>query len=123
MDKAEVDRIGQGQVWSGVDALSNGLIDELGGIDDAIAAAAELAGLEAGKYGIKDIRRELSPTEQLLVDLLRSTTRAGIDVAGWFAQPSLVQQIAAEAGDKAEWLRRFSDPKGVYSHCLCDFDM
>ena len=123
MDKAEVDRIGQGQVWSGVDALNNGLVDELGDLDDAIAAAAELAGLEQGKYGIKKVRQELSATEQLLVDLLRSTARAGIDVAGWLGRPSLLQRIAAEADAKVRWLQRFSDPRGVYSHCLCDLDM
>ena len=123
MDKATVDEIGQGRVWSGVDALENGLVDELGGLDDAIAAAAELAGLEEGRYGIKRIRQELSATEQLLVDLLRSTARAGIDVAGWLGQPTLIQQIATEANEKARWLQRFNDPKGVYSHCLCDLDL
>ena len=122
MDKAEVDRIGHCQVWTGTDALGYGLVDELGGIDDAIAAAAELAGLEEGKYGIKNIRRELSATEQLLVDLLRSSARVGIDLSGWVGRPTLVQQIAAQAGEKAQWLQRFSDPRGVYSHCLCDFD-
>ena len=38
-----VDRIAQGRVWAGVDALQNGLIDELGNLDDAISYAAKLA--------------------------------------------------------------------------------
>ncbi|WP_456376144.1 signal peptide peptidase SppA [Lutibacter sp.] len=38
-----VDSIAQGRVWSGVDALSNGLVDELGNLEDAISYAAELA--------------------------------------------------------------------------------
>ncbi len=38
-----VDSIAQGRVWSGVDALNNGLVDELGNLDDAILYAAELA--------------------------------------------------------------------------------
>ena len=42
----EVDEIGQGRVWSGVDALEIGLIDEIGGLKDAIASAAELSELE-----------------------------------------------------------------------------
>jgi len=42
----EVDKIGQGRVWSGVDALEIGLIDEIGGLEDAIASAAELSELE-----------------------------------------------------------------------------
>ncbi|MBL0128713.1 MAG: signal peptide peptidase SppA [Flavobacteriales bacterium] len=42
---AQVDSIGQGRVWSGVDAKERGLVDELGGLEDAIKAAASLAGL------------------------------------------------------------------------------
>ena len=38
-----VDSIAQGRVWSGVDALNNGLVDELGNLDDAVSYAAELA--------------------------------------------------------------------------------
>lgn len=43
MTVAQVDSIGQGRVWTGVDALNLGLVDKLGNIDDAIAKAAELA--------------------------------------------------------------------------------
>ena len=42
----KVDEIGQGRVWSGTDALSIGLIDEIGGLEDAIASAADLSALE-----------------------------------------------------------------------------
>ena len=43
LKKEDVDKIGQGRVWSGEDALHLGLIDELGGINDAITYAAELS--------------------------------------------------------------------------------
>lgn len=43
MKMEEVDKIGQGRVWSGKDALAIGLVDKLGSIDDAIAEAAHLA--------------------------------------------------------------------------------
>jgi len=39
----DVDRIGQGHIWSGARALKLGLVDELGGLDTAVAAAKELA--------------------------------------------------------------------------------
>ena len=42
--------IGGGRVWMGRDALNIGLVDELGGLDEAIAKAAELANLEADSY-------------------------------------------------------------------------
>ncbi|MDR1918667.1 MAG: signal peptide peptidase SppA [Tannerellaceae bacterium] len=43
--KEEIDRIGQGRVWTGEQALERGLIDALGGLDQALASAAELAEL------------------------------------------------------------------------------
>ena len=46
MEVADVDSIGQGRIWSGVDALKIGLVDELGGLQDAIAIAAREAGIE-----------------------------------------------------------------------------
>lgn len=46
MSKEEIDRIGQGRVWTGNQALSLGLVDELGGLERAIEIAAEHAGLD-----------------------------------------------------------------------------
>ena len=42
----EVDSLAQGRVWTGKEAYENGLIDELGNLEDAIRAAAEMAGVE-----------------------------------------------------------------------------
>lgn len=120
IDKIEVDRIGQGQVWTGMDALNNGLIDELGGLDDAIAAAAQLAGLDEGEFGIKNIEHEMSAAEQLLIDILSVTARAGVDISGWLGQRSVAELVMQQVADKAGGLMRFNDPKGMYSHCLCD---
>jgi protease-4 len=49
MDVAAVDKIAQGRVWSGERALKLGLVDELGGLDTAIASAKKLAGIPAGE--------------------------------------------------------------------------
>ena len=45
MTKENVDNIGQGRVWSGVDAKRIGLVDVLGGLNDAISIAAKKANL------------------------------------------------------------------------------
>lgn len=50
MDRDAVEAIAQGRVWSGVDALKNGLADEKGILLDAVKYAARRAGLD--KYGI-----------------------------------------------------------------------
>ena len=122
LEKDEVDRIGQGQVWTGNDALANGLIDELGSLDEAIAAAAMFAGLEEGDYGIKKIAPELSASEQLLVDMLGVVSRTGVDLSSWLDQPTSLENIARNIGERANVYLRFNDPRGVYSHCLCSFD-
>ena len=46
LKKSDVDKIGQGRVWSGKEALDIALIDEIGELDDAINYAAELVGIE-----------------------------------------------------------------------------
>jgi protease-4 len=45
MTREQVDELGGGRVWTGRQALENGLVDEIGGLEAAIAKARELAGL------------------------------------------------------------------------------
>ncbi len=52
MSFAQVDSIAQGRVWTGKEAVKNGLVDELGNLDDAIAAAAKLA--EVDDYKVRN---------------------------------------------------------------------
>jgi protease-4 len=69
LDVEKVDDIGQGRVWSGLDAVHLGLADELGGITEAIAAAAELAELDS--YRVVELPVIVSPMEQLLKSLMK----------------------------------------------------
>lgn len=61
--KTFVDSIGQGRVWSGADAIEIGLVDELGGIDKAIAYAADKASLTS--YSIKEYPKQVDAFENL----------------------------------------------------------
>jgi protease-4 len=61
---AEVDSIGQGRVWSGVDALKIKLVDELGGTNEAIAYAAKMAKLK--DYKIEEFPKRKDPFSMLL---------------------------------------------------------
>ena len=47
MTVEEVNEVAQGRVWSGAEAIDKGLVDELGTLEDAIAYAADLVGLES----------------------------------------------------------------------------
>jgi protease-4 len=122
IDKPDVDTIAQGQVWTGADAFENGLIDEIGGVDAAVASAAELAELEEGQYGTKQFEKELSPGERLILDLLGGAKWLGFNPEGLAAKQSSIERVADILEDAISPLLRLNDPKGVYSHCFCVFD-
>ncbi|MDH3907142.1 MAG: signal peptide peptidase SppA, partial [Gammaproteobacteria bacterium] len=122
MDKGEVDVVGQGRVWTGADALSHGLVDELGGLEDAIAFAAELVDIAEDEYGRKSITIELSPTEQMIVDMLGTAKSLGLQLDFLKSEPSSLQKIARGLEEALAPLTKFDDPKGVYAHCLCEID-
>ncbi len=62
-----VDSIGQGRVWSGTSSLKIGLVDEIGGLKDAIKGAAELAKTET--YSIRELPVAEDPYTMLLNQL------------------------------------------------------
>ncbi len=120
LDVEYVDRIGQGQVWTGEEALANGLVDELGGLDAAIAGAAELAGLDS--YGEKLIEKQISPTQQLILDLLTMFIRVGIDPSAFSPQPTLVEVFANRFEALLAEVAGFNDPLGRYAYCFCEIE-
>jgi protease IV len=67
MSMESVDSIGQGRVWSGNSALKIGLVDETGGLKDAIKGAATLAGLES--YSIRELPVLEDPYTRILSQL------------------------------------------------------
>jgi protease-4 len=120
MEKARVDEVAQGQVWTGKDALGFGLIDAIGDLDEAAARAAELASIGAEDYGITYIEQKLSPTERMIVDMLGGLVRRGYtwDLAGRAISPVSRQLLDIVDGALSPLLR-FDDPRGMYSHCFC----
>ena len=68
----QVNEIGQGRIWSGADALKIGLIDEFGGLEQAIQTAADLAELD--NYRIISLPKQKDPLVQLMEDFLGGNT-------------------------------------------------
>ena len=122
LDKAYVDSIGQGQVWTGNEAFENGLVDQLGDFDDAVTAAAELAGLTDGEYGQKLIEKQLTPTEQMILDFLSILRITGVDPEAFVRAPTQVEVFANRMQELLSGLNKFNDPKGIYSHCFCELN-
>ena len=116
----EVDAIGRGRVWAGTDAASLNLVDSLGTLEDAIASAAALAGLEEGKYGTKRIKRK-RPFFTGLNDFLQVRWARLKYRLGLRAEPDrfmdTVQQARRVINTELERLALFNDPRGYYYLC------
>ncbi|HEY4973884.1 MAG TPA: signal peptide peptidase SppA, partial [Steroidobacteraceae bacterium] len=100
-----IDAIAQGRVWSGMDARQQGLVDRLGGYDDAVTEAATRAGLKGG-YGVRRIEIELSWAQQLLFQIRSSGERVlerfGLARSG---AVQLVQRLQPLQLELARWAR------------------
>jgi protease IV len=62
-----IDSIGQGRVWGGTSAMKIGLVDEMGGLEDAIEGAAKLAGLSG--YTLRELPELEDPYTKILSQL------------------------------------------------------
>lgn len=71
MTNANVDSIGQGRVWSGIDGLRIQLVDGTGGINKAVKIAASMAKLD--DYRIISLPKQKDPFTQLMEDISGST--------------------------------------------------
>ena len=58
--------LAEGRVWSGQEALDRGLVDVLGGLDDAVALAANAAGLDADDYRVRTLPEQKNFLEELM---------------------------------------------------------
>jgi protease-4 len=116
----EIDASARGRVWVGSEALSRGLVDKLGNLDDAIASAAELAGLEKGAYGIERIEPQLGLSEQLALQFATAAApamKALSSAPGW---QDTVSRWLETAMSPLAFLQHLNDPRGVYAYCFCD---
>lgn len=117
---AEVHKIAQGRVWTGNQALANGLVDQLGDLNDAILVAAEIADLD--NYQVDYRRKEMTPIEALLTGL-NSNVAASLQVLG------LTSNIESSISDNnlgryakkilapLSLINTLNDPKHIYLYC------
>ncbi|ELA7275210.1 signal peptide peptidase SppA [Vibrio parahaemolyticus] len=115
MTVEEVDKVAQGRVWTGQDALSFGLVDQMGDFDDAVELAAKLANVT--DYGIYWVEEPLSPTELFLQEFMNQVkVSLGVDATSLL--PKSLQPVAQQFEQDASLLQNFNDPKGQYAFCL-----
>jgi len=115
MTTDEVDRIAQGRVWSGEDAHELGLVDHMGSLRDAIAAAAKLAKL-GDDYQVKYMEREIPFREKVMRDILSGMAEVLAEQPAMTSlqpPPLSVMRLLAEQAAK---LNELKDPHHMYAY-------
>ncbi len=115
MTPEQVDEIAQGRVWIGTKAKEIGLVDELGELPEAIAAAGEMAGLDS--FEVKYEIHRLSPQEMFWKEFFGQAFVWAAKTQ--FSQSDsplmgMVKQVLAEY----DTVNKLNDPMGVYVMCL-----
>ena len=113
LEVAQVDDMAQGRVWVGTDALELGLVDEIGGLREAVNYAASLAGfVNKSDYKVKTFPQPLSSTEQLMQMLM-----------GDKEAPSILAGTPFEEFGKALKDLRENEPSKVYARLPYDIQI
>ena len=113
LETQKVDDMAQGRVWVGTDALSLGLVDEIGGLREAVNYAASLAGyVSKGDYHVVTYPAQMSQTEQLL-DMFSGKKEA----------PSILEGTPFEALGKSLQNLRENEPTQVYARLPYDIEI
>lgn len=111
MTTDEVDLIAQGRVWSGIDAYELGLVDHLGDLDDAVAAAAGLAEL-GDDYAVSYIEKEESFKDRIVRQMLaRVYDLSGRDPSDASPLDEMLRRVERGAADFAA----LNDPNHAYA--------
>ncbi len=115
LEPEAVDRVARGRVWSGSQALERGLVDQLGGLSQAVAAAAARSGVS--DYRVVYVEEQPSRFEQFLLDLT-----AGLPAVNLASRWSWVSRLldGAVRSDLELLLGQpRNDRVGVFAYCFC----
>ena len=112
MNKTSVDKIARGRVWSGRDAREIGLVDEFGGLGDAIYYAADLVDI-ADDFQLIEHPRIETPFELFAEMLDKPVVRKSLSPAA--VRRSTSARFLQDLESRLEALSRFNDPRNVYA--------
>ncbi len=104
----EVKAIAEGRIWSGTEALEVGLVDKLGGLDDAIEHAVDIAGIK-GDWQLIQVPEETDTTAFIGKILGGAPKNEPLGSEGSISQK--LRQMQRELS----WLNVLNDPNGVYA--------
>ncbi len=110
LTKEQVDSVGQGRVWTGAQALSRGLVDGLGGLDEAIEKAAELANISS--YSVEYERTYRDRFEEFFSSFSNVLTRN-----------ILSRILSQEEMDALQQTRLYRDNTGIQARLIYNVKM
>ena len=100
---SQVDSIGQGRVWNGIDAKRLGLIDDFGGLEDAISMAAEMAGVT--DYYLWSLPAQKDPLQQIIDQLTGEDNSTSIriksELGEYYTYYQYLKEISESSGIQA----------------------
>src|SRR5690554_451201 len=118
----DIDLVARGRVWSGAQAKERGLVDEFGGLRDALANAASRGELGDDGWGVRYIEKPLSPFENFVAGMASSRIGAALLVHGGFAHGLVLDALPGVAADLRfveQVMARGGHPVKAVAHCFC----
>lgn len=114
IERTTVEEIAQGRVWSGEAALKLKLVDQIGGLGDAIAEAGRQAGLGENPPVIE------YPRKKELAEVIAELFEKLDSVRAQARTPGLSDKISERVRREYEALNTFNDPQGIYARLPVD---
>jgi protease-4 len=112
----EIDAMAQGRVWDGGTARQKGLVDQFGGLDDALAYAAQAAKLEEGDWHPRYLGEDVDPLQQMLEQFGLGDEEAQPAAQDFAALTARRQQ--QQLGIALQRLQSLFKGQGVQAYCM-----
>jgi protease-4 len=109
LPRQRVNDVAQGRVWSGIQAKNKGLVDAIGGLENAIETAADLAELKPGEWLVEEFPRSQTLTEQIAKRL------AGESATLPSNNRDIISTQLANFRRELSDLEGYNDPRGIYA--------
>jgi protease IV len=120
--REQVDVLGRGRVWIGSQAKAQGLVDTLGGFDDAVKSAARRAGLKPG-YAVERVEPELSWAEQLAMQLkVRAARLSGGLLGPAVGELQAAMEPLAPLSRELARVKRLAASHKSLAYCFCSVE-
>jgi protease-4 len=109
LPQAKVESIAQGRVWSGKSALKIGLVDEIGGLNQAIALAAEKANL-GDNWEVEEYPTKRTFEQEIIENLFKTSLGDYL-----LSNQEIIPQELSQFKQDLMVLKTFNDPRNIYA--------